>query len=286
MVKRSYSELREGDTINRTESSSGDLSHAHRLEIIADMIRTALAKNSRNLKIRNEHFNYILQLLNTKGTLKPWISDVRQELESVYGLSLEHSGSEILLVSSLKPESSEILNKLWDSKFDHDDDEGIQLNANFHMPKLRRVPTIVNTPERFVGGFTMLVVSMIVLSGNKISESELLDNLADFGISNLLNAPIPVFNKPVQGVLVDLTRKDYIKKNGSSGSDKSETMAEYSLGERCKREFKPQSIYDFFTEIYQDVDVRDQISESIKRCFPDFSIPQEDTTLETALSEI
>ncbi|GEQ66535.1 hypothetical protein JCM33374_g198 [Metschnikowia sp. JCM 33374] len=284
MAKRTFSELHANNDYDDQEvSNSNEVSKTHKQEVVADIIRMILAKNSRNLKIRNEHVHSILQASNSKDSIKVWISDVSRELEFVYGLTLKQVGTEVILTTHLEPESNSILYQLWDSDNSIDDTRLMPSDVMFLMPKSRRNEIIVNTPEQIMGGLTLLIISMIVLSENKMSEAEIIENLSNFGISSNLSIPTPVFNKSISDILRDLARKDYIKK---VAEQQSGGIVEYSLGERTKREFEPQTIYDFFLEIHNH-SVEDKITESIKRCFPEFvPVAREDTPLNDALGEM
>ncbi|KAM9887139.1 hypothetical protein OXX69_013411, partial [Metschnikowia pulcherrima] len=242
MAKRKISELAENAPIDEpVPSSNGELMHSHKQDIIADMIRMVLAKSSRHSKIRGEHFSSILQASNVKSALKPWIATLKIELESVYGLTLKSHTNEMMLVSNMNPESNAILHKLRSFDLSASEDSNFASSRSSLMPTLKRNKVIVNTHEQVFGGLTLLIVAMMILCGNKISDVDLIRYVTEFGISNNLSIQTPVFNKQVQEIIAELTKRGYIKKMSPSSTVLSGGAAEYTLGERSKQEFDPQS---------------------------------------------
>lgn len=272
MAKRKISELAENAPIDEpVPSSNGELMHSHKQDIIADMIRMVLAKSSRHSKIRGEHFSLILQALNVKSALKPWIATLKIELESVYGLTLKSHTNEMMLVSNMNPESNAILHKLRSFDLSALEDSNFALSRSSLMPTLKRNKVIVNTHEQVFGGLTLLIVAMMILCGNKISDVDLIRYVTEFGISNNLSIQTPVFNKQVQEIIAELTKRGYIRKMSPLSTVLSGGAAEYTLGERSKQEFDPQSIFECLIEIMGDTNSRDKAIASMNRCFPGFA---------------
>ncbi|OBA23923.1 hypothetical protein METBIDRAFT_30287 [Metschnikowia bicuspidata var. bicuspidata NRRL YB-4993] len=271
MLKRTISAVEascSSDLVNKR--SATELPEIHEQEIVADIIRMILGKVSRNLRIRNEHIHSILQTLYSKGNLKYWISAVKKELEFTYGLSLEQCGSDITVFSNLKAHSREIFYSLCEANSPLVDYQANLLSSIFLIHKSKKDLMSINTSDKVMGGITMLIISIIVLSENRINENDLVNSLSAFGISSNLSIPVPLLNKPIQNILGDIAKRDYIKKTSPAGADQSGSYIEYSLGERCKREFDSQCIYNFFLQIYKEKDLQDKICESMKRCFPEF----------------
>lgn len=283
MTKRNITSLRESDDDGHIEKKASiGIPDTHKQEIIADIIRMVLSKISRNMRIRREHVSSILQALNSRIPLKQWLIATKEELTRIYGLTLEQSGVEILVFSSLNSESANLYSSLFGPDVSQIDFQADSLSSMYLIQKSKRGLSSINAPEKVLGGITMLIISVIILSRDKISESDLLESLSGFGMSENLNITVPLLNKSVQGVLSEITRRDYIKKstsNAANGPERSASFVEYSLGDRSKREFKPQCIYEFFLQVYRDDSIKDRLFTSLKHCFPDFTINTNDVAM-------
>lgn len=266
MVKRTRSDIEIGDEQEFSTDSGPNLVLAD-VGVIQSLLRMVMSRHSRNQKLRKEHFAGILRRFNLKGNIIPWIEVLRKETETVFGFTIKQMGNEIVIIDNLELKSRAVLATVLQTEASatrpplHD--------QNHFMPRNRRSLTIVNTSDLISGGISMLVICIIVVNENRIRESDLLDALNVFGLSDNLNAMVANLNKNTQDVLSELVKKEYLEKSSPLQGDLS-SPAEFSLGKRALREFSPQNILEVLLSMHDQEELRQKCYKTIQRCFPDF----------------
>lgn len=233
-------------------------------EATSPVIRAIFARNLRGQMVRREH---ILQAMQTGARQKPKydtvMESVEKQLESIFGLKLvpvltkdepvskkrrttTTSRPPMVLVNSLSSRSRAVLAEIW-----ADDDGQVPNNRNtndagFLLPKYARTATPASNTELVRLGLVLLVVVLLVVAENHLSEEELLRVLRPFGIPDNANKTIPGVNCNVHELLADMAKKEYVRAEG--GTDGAQSS--YALGRRAFVEYSPAAIFLCLKEIY------------------------------------
>lgn len=237
---------------------------------LASLCRVLLSRQAKFLKTRREHLQAVFPKDSNKSALKEYIKELDNELRDSLGLCVEQNGTDYQLLSSLDEKSKTVLHELLkdDSTSGLQDTDAQPSDASTRAKK--RSPIVVNTFENSMGSVQLIVILILVLSKNRISETDLLEALASFGLPNRLNIDTPVFHMPSQGIIAEMTRRDYLERTVGGGSSTGDNNnVDYSLGRRALREFAPESLSRIFQEIIPQAEYQDKILTSLKRCFPE-----------------
>lgn len=277
MAKRAHSDVEYSDEDRDQQSENGQAvssdNETPRYNVVPSLVRMILTRHSRNQKVRREHFTPVLHQHGLKGAIKPWIAAVDAELRSYFGLKLDtSSGSDMCVVSCLHPDSRRVLKKLLDSDPSPNGSGRSLTDSQFLLPRNRRGLGMLNTAEMLQGGLAMLVICLIVVNENRIRESDLVETLAEFGLSENLNTPVANLNKSSQDVLQELTKREYLLKQTSRASDgNNQPTIDYKLGKRTIKEFNPEELLGVIVEIMgEDDDTSQKSIGTLERCFPGF----------------
>lgn len=233
-------------------------------ETTSPVIRAIFARSLKAQMIRREH---ILLAMQTGGRQKPKydtvMASVAKELDSIFALKLvpvltkeepvskkrrtaAPSRPPMVLVNSLSSRSRAVLAKMW-----ADDDGQVPNNRNtndagFLIPKYSRTATPASNADLVRLGLILLVVVLLVVAENHLSEDELLRVLRPFGIPDSANKIIPGVNTNVHELLADMAKREYIRVDG--GTDGAQSS--YALGRRAFVEYSPGAIFLCLKDIY------------------------------------
>ncbi|OVF07942.1 putative Smc5-Smc6 complex subunit [Clavispora lusitaniae] len=236
--------------------------------IVSILLRMVMTRSARNQKIRREHFTTILHKHNVKGNTKAIISQVDAELKEVFGLKLDQSTNDIVLISNLQKDTKLLLQKLVENG-DGSEFKGNPYDTFYFMNKEKRNETTVSMSDSIFGGIIMLLIGLVIVNENRIRESDLLDGLSQFGFSENLNIVVPNLNKTTQEVLTEATKKEYLQKLVAQAHGGEPAIVSYALGKRTLREFDAHTLLEFLNEIVEQEELKPKCIETVKRCFPD-----------------
>lgn len=271
MPKRRLSDL-EGSDNQEAESDNAQDATINGT-VVLNLARVVFSRQAKYLKIRREHLAPVMNKSLLRGQFNLYIKSLNEELEKLLGLHLVQNGTEFHLLSSLKPESKDILHELFK---DDQNTSGNNLREEYasSKPPQSRTPVVGNNRDCCLGGIQLIVIFLIVLNQNRISETDLLDSLASFGLTSRLNVTIPLFNTSIQPLIAEMVRKDYIEKSGTRTVNQEDSNGEYSLGKRCLQEFPPKTLQALLKVIVPSEDFNEKINTSLRRCFPDFDVSE------------
>ncbi|CCH45228.1 Non-structural maintenance of chromosome element 3 [Wickerhamomyces ciferrii] len=123
-------------------------------------------------------------------------------------------------------------------------------------------PTLTTDKNLVSNGLTLMIISIIMVSNNHISEGELLTILNEnFGINT--NTPLEILNIPILDFFKILDKQEYLIR--SSLKSDNEEIVEYSIGRRSKIEFNKESFVEFARIIYNEGD--DESDEFLNRVY-------------------
>lgn len=267
MSKRPLDEMENSDATSYEYEENFADGSIHRDNILSQMIRIILGRYSKNRKFKKKDIQAVLQKQKFKANSKIWLLLLDNEMRETFGLKLEINESEVVMSSNLEANSKSILYSLWTSDTGRHLSTNL-LNSGFLMLHNKRESVIVNLIEQLQGGLIMIIVTILVLSGNRINELDLILALSNFGFSENLNSYVPVLNKNTPDILSDLTRKEYLKRGPFLGNDR--VCVEYSLGKRALREFRPCDILNFMLEVVDLEEDQQKAKIALMRCFPEF----------------
>lgn len=273
MVKRARSESEASDQEGGIAVSKLSKSLLTDNAVLQSLTRMILARHSRSLKLRKEHFGVVLRQLNVKGNINPWLELIQVEVRNVFGFTVDQVGSELCIKDVLEDSSKNLLSEILETE---------QLIArsslheqNYHMSDGKRQQCIVNTSDSMIGGITILVICLTVVNENRIRESDLQEYLETFGLPNSLNLSIANLNRTTQEVLADIVRKEYLQRLPLTQEGGS-ALFEYTLGKRALREMPPQMIIEFMLAMHDLDEMRQKCIKTVKQCFPDVIISTKD----------
>lgn len=242
--------------------------------ILLGLLRMVLSRQSRNQKVRKEHFAPILHRHNLKGNVKPWILLLQMELKNLFGFDLQPIGNELVVTNSLEPDSKNLLAILLESN-NQDTHDGYSIHDPLYLlPRHQRSISTVSTTEMVLGGVIVLVICILVSNENRMRELNLLDALNGFGLSENLNVQVASLNKNTQEIVTELVRREYIERVSNSSVSQNFEV-EICLGKRSMREFEPQMIFSFMQQLFDQEEMQRKCIKTIQRCFPGWS-PSED----------
>lgn len=267
MPKRLHSDS-EDDDYDANFAQKNDSSV--RSTTLASLCRVLLSRQAKFLKTRREHLLAVFHKDSSKIALKDYIQELDIELRDSLGLRVEQNGTDYQLLSSLDDKSRTVLHKLLQDDTTSDLQATESLASQRRIPSKKRKPIVANTFENSMGSIQLIVILILVLSKNRITESDLLDALTSFGLPNRLNLDVPVFHMPSLGIIAEMTRRDYLERSvGGGNSARDNSNVDYSLGKRAVREFSPETISRILQELIPQAEYQDKVLTSLRRCFPD-----------------
>lgn len=224
------------------------------------IIREIFDKEHKYQVIRRDIFVY-KKNLNYKINSKELFDYVQETLGKVYGIKLEEINKEenvgqkkkqkdkqrkvikqYILVRNLTVESQKALCDIWsiiDKKDQISTEKGNEvLVSNFHLTQM---------------GIILLSIIIVILSENRIEEKTLYKSLNKFGLDSTY----------VCELILDLLKKNYLKKSINSNFLNTFENSQYSLGNRALVEFTSESFNEFAREIYGS-DFNEVIENKIK----------------------
>lgn len=278
MSKRRHTALEDTEFEEETETFQVTLNAT----IVPSLVRLFLARQAKALKTRREHLVPLISKNGPRGNLKQWIQALNEEFEKLLGLRVEVGGTEYYVVSCFDDKAKGILHELLQD--DTQKPEQTQMDVNQLMAANKRLPIVGNTVENCLSGVLLLVIVFVVLSQNRISENTLFEALQNFGLSNRLNITNPIFNSPLQNIVADLVRREYVEKIKSTIATQAvEANVDYTLGKRAIREFPPSTIKTLLEHIISLPDQQSKIETALRRCFPDY-VPTNEADIVTEKS--
>lgn len=249
------------DNVNDSspDYSSYDIDHH-----IRDVVRLVLGRDLRGQLIRREH---IVQALPKTDVLIDIIINASVSvLRDVYGVTLIETPVKpdakrpktkvkqpMVLVSCLENESRQVLGELWQKSrhFEVPNNRGSSENQ-YLIPKYEKTDTPMANHELIKTGIMVAVVSLLIVSENRVAESELTRYMKQFGLSDNLNIRNSNYNLNLSELLADMVKREYLAKEVTKGRSESDTLVEYTLGRRSLIEFSPQSVFDYIKAVYGD----------------------------------
>lgn len=241
-----------------------ELQEENEVQIIeGNIIRFILSKELKSQLIRREHLSqfYSKRRLNHDAVFPR----IQRTLQEIYGLTLtpvrakesQKGGKNVkskqawILTTFLSSASKEVLGDLWLKRctFPADNHRGPLENA-FFLPRYEKSPSIMSATDLLKSGILSLILVLIIISENHLSETELERQLHLFGINTSSDYRNSSYNLTTTELLSEFVKKDYLVKETSAalGSD----HVEYSLGPRTVIEFPPLSVYNYVKAIYGD----------------------------------
>ncbi|CAK9441325.1 uncharacterized protein LODBEIA_P51940 [Lodderomyces beijingensis] len=272
-----------------------NLSEADKQHEINQVVKLVLQKDLRGSFFRREYINSSLS--NKRLRNEVLVSEACKVLQEVYGLTLvetpgikvksdnatANSGGggsgrraasasaaskkkHLALVSNLSKEARAVLGELWSRQVDSAVDKRKMNEAGFFIPRYHRNRSLPDSSHHLVKtGVLLLVITLIILNENHISEHQLVRNLRKFGISSGIDDKNSNYSLTVSELLKEFVQRENLLRKelggGEKPSNEKDKMYEYSVGRRTLVEFTPQSIYDYISVIYGD-SFTDTIAES------------------------
>ncbi|CAH2353907.1 hypothetical protein CLIB1423_13S01596 [[Candida] railenensis] len=170
------------------------------------------------------------------------------------------------LVNTLPSEARNVLGEIWQEEANQKIPNGRnEDDQQYFLPKYKQTVTAGSNSELIKSGILLLVVSVIVLSENRISETELLKQLKKFGLSESVIEKNSSLNMTTVELLSEFVKRDYLEREGQASD-----FVDYTLGRRLSAEFEPKSLYEFISNLYGegfDLDVQAKTMNSIERSF-------------------
>lgn len=185
---------------------------------------------------------------------------------SANGAKNSVSSRTFCLVNTLPSEARNVLGEIWQEEANQKIPNGRnEDDQQYFLPKYKQTVTAGSNVELIKSGILLLVVSVIVLSENRISETELLKQLEKFGLSESIVEKNSSLNMTTAELLSEFVKRDYLEREGQASD-----FVDYTLGRRLSAEFEPKSLYEFILNIYGegfDLDVQAKTMNSIERSF-------------------
>lgn len=273
MVKRARSESEASDHDGGIAVTRLPRNLLTDVAVLQSLTRMILARHSRTLKLRKEHFGVVLRQLNVKGNINPYIELIQVELRNVFGFTVDQVGGELCVKDVLDDSSKNLLSEILESEIPMA--RSSLHEKNFHMSHRKRQQSIVNTSDSMISGITILVICLTVVNENRIRECDLQEYLETFGLPNNLNLSIANLNRTTQEVLADIVRKEYLQRLTLTQEGGS-ALSEYTLGKKALREIPPQMIVEFLFAMHDLDEMRQKCIKTVNQCFPDVIISAKD----------
>lgn len=267
----SQTELEESGTFESesdTEKDYGPTRHydGEFQDVENQVIRYIMSRELKNQLIRRENITQFYS--NRRINYDALMSRVKYKLQEVYGLTLvavplkegdkktksrQNKGRQpLMLTNCLGQAAREVLLEIWVG----DSETAVPNNRNsgdthYFLPKYNKTSSLGSNIETVKSGVTLLIMSLIIISENHISEYELVNSVRQFGITDDINAKNSNFNASLPDFINELIKKEYIEKEVQRNSKNLDTN-DYKLGRRSLIEFTPLSVFAFIKAIYAD----------------------------------
>lgn len=230
------------------------------------VIRYVMSRELKSQIIRREHITQLYS--NRRINYDALITRVKLTLKEVYGLTLvvvppkrgdkknksSHSNGkqQLMLTNCLSPEGRIVLQEIWLT----DSEAGIPNNRNsgdnqYFLPKYNKTSSLGSNTDMVKTGVTLLIMSLLIISENHMSEYELVNGLKRFGLSDHPNFKNSSFNASLPDLINELVKKEYLDKEVQKDSNNVENV-DYKLGRRSLVEFTPLSVFVYIKAVYGD----------------------------------
>lgn len=251
-------------------------------ELVNQVVRLMLMKEHKRQLIRREHIASMYT--GRRVRFEEVLGSARQRLENSYGLTIatlpeKSRGGDgartagrttMALTKHLTPDAAAVLGELWDD------------DIRERQPSARRGDTSRLTApganaRRVESGMTLLALCLLLVSENYMSEHELKQSLAHFGVGD---RPVAVAGLDITAsdLILSLVKKEYLYRDVQKTADYSEHVS-YTVGRRALAEFPPTAMFNTIRAIYapaDDEDVQKKAALTIERAYRLlFSIPSD-----------
>lgn len=234
--------------------------------LVREVVRLVLGRDLRGQLIRREHI--VQAIPKTDIPIDLVLQASKNVLRDVYGVSLVETPptkveerkprskiakvkQPMVLVNCLEKESRQVLGELWlKSRHFEVPNNRSSGESQYLIPKYEKTDTPMANHELIKTGIMVMIVSLLILSENRLPETELIRYMKQFGISDNLNIRNSNYNLNLTELVGDLVKREYLNKEVTKGRIESETFTEYTLGRRSLVEFSPQSVFDYIKTIY------------------------------------
>lgn len=261
-------------------------------ELVNQVVRLMLLKEHKQQLIRREHIASMY--MGRRVRFEEVLGSARQRLEDTYGLTIatlpeKARGGEgartagratMVLTKHLTPDAAAVLGELWD-----DDIRDRQSSAN---PGNTSRPATPGADARLIeSGMTLLALCLLLVSENYMSEHELKQSLAHFGIGDR-EVAIAGIDVTASDLILSLVKKEYLYRDVQKTANSSEHVS-YTVGRRGLAEFPPTAMFNTIRAIYapaDDEDVQKKAALTIERAYRLlFTIPSDrDSSMNPDLS--
>mmetsp|Transcript_7795 Transcript_7795/g.9830 ORF Transcript_7795/g.9830 Transcript_7795/m.9830 type:complete len:328 (-) Transcript_7795:289-1272(-) len=272
MSKRTISqtELEESGVFESDSGESEYESTRHNNSEFKDVenqvVRYIMSRELKSQVIRREHITQLYS--NRRINYDELMSRVKQTLMEVYGLTLvfmspkegdkknksgQSSGRQpLVLTNCLSPEGRSVLQEIWLG----DSDVAIPNNRNtgdnhYFLPKYNKTSSLGSNIDMVKTGVTLLIMTLLIISENHMSEHELVKGLKRFGLSDDPNTKNSSFNASLPELINELVKREYLEKEVQKDSNNVDNV-DYKLGRRSLVEFTPLSVFAYIKTVYGD----------------------------------
>lgn len=240
---------------------------------VNQIIRIVLSKDMKNQYFRREHVPAEVKV-RSFGFAK-LIEKVDLELQQVYGLRLvsvvtKKKKVQYMLTSDLDDKKRAILGELWNNTLENNFNADLMSFTQYFLPQLKPSQLPGNNSELVKSGILFLILSLIIIAENYITEVELFDILQTFGISKNQNVRNSNYGLNLLELVNEFIKRDYLLLQIAKGSVESENVASYSLGTRATAELQPQDVYNYIKLVWGekfDENEARKVLETIKRVY-------------------
>ncbi|ODV80634.1 MAGE-domain-containing protein [Suhomyces tanzawaensis NRRL Y-17324] len=256
--QETQSDRRGGDDVD--EDYDGYNRDSELQDAVGKVIRLVLGREAKGQLIRREHITGVLS--RRRISFEVILKETRHQLEEVYGMKLVETPvlgemskkktktkpkAQYVVVNGLAAGSRRVLGEIWTQASEYEVDNGKKFtDSGYFLPKFRHTDTPGTNHELVKLGVVALVVSLVVLAENHLSEAELFRSLAGFGLSDKLESRNSNYHLNLGELMAELAKKDYVNR------EITEQVTAYSLGRRALVEFNPHSVFEFVRGIYGD----------------------------------
>ncbi|CAK7901043.1 hypothetical protein CAAN1_06S02102 [[Candida] anglica] len=223
---------------------------------------------------------YGLQLVRvpSKVSVGPSHGRKRKAIESNSETSSKNSNSSngnsasnnkvFALVSVLPTTAKSVLGEIWATKCTQKVPNGRNISdRQYFLPKNIKTSTPSSNSELIKTGIIALVISIVIVHENRLSEADLKQKLSKFGLSESIHERNTSINMTTMEFLGEMTKREYLNREVTT---MDANLADYKLGRRSLAEFKPGSMFDMLERIYGtefDVDTRNRTLRTIERAY-------------------
>ncbi|KAL7664427.1 MAGE domain-containing protein [[Candida] zeylanoides] len=268
-------------------------------KVAHSIVRVVMAREARGLLIKREHFNeaYVLHPSAKRAKFAVMLQFVQDILKETYGLELAEVAERTstkkrrpgakqprpeptyCLVSVLSLPAKKVLGQIWR----HDAAAKVPNGRNeddqqFFVPKYRKTATPLANIELVKHGILAVVVALVALSENRVSETDLLAQLSKFGLSSGQYDTNSTLSMTTLELLAEFTKREYLSREAPPAATGGATdhHVDYTLGRRSLAEFTPRAVFELLSQVYGEafeLDVQHRAMNSIMRAFGvDFDI--------------